>query len=149
MDFWRNLYLIALAENFLGVVLAEKLKIGAIFFTAGLFLHPVKQAGRGEGDRDAIDLEDDLVFRGFFVTDAAGGCHEVHADSIADTDDGVFRDFAGFEFKHGFVGEGFEGFIDLGLVFGIGGDDEIEVHGFPAVTCSTNGETADNDIAGS
>ena len=82
--------MLTFAENILGVVLSEKLEVGAVFFTVGFFLHAIEQAGGGEGDRNAIDLADDLVFRGFLVTDAAGGGHEVHADFIADTDDGVF-----------------------------------------------------------
>ena len=61
MIFWRNPYLIALAENFLGIVLAKKLEIGAVFFAVGLFLHPIEQTWRGEGDRDAIDLANDLI----------------------------------------------------------------------------------------
>jgi hypothetical protein len=42
--------------------------------------------------------------RGFRLVPVSGGGHEVHADFIADADDGVFRDFAGFEFEDDFVG---------------------------------------------
>ncbi len=58
---WK-LPMTTVAENLLGVVLPKELEIGAVFFAVGFFLHSIEQAGGGEGDRDSIDLADDLVF---------------------------------------------------------------------------------------
>lgn len=115
----------------------------------GIDLHAVEQARGGEGNGDSIDDADDLVFAGFCVIDATGGGHEIDADFVSDADDGVLGDFAGLEFEHGFVGEGFEGFIDFGFVFEVSGDDDIDVSSHAWVACCADCEAANNEVMSS
>lgn len=58
----------------------------------------------------------------------------------------MLGDFPGLEFQDGLIGEGGQGCVDFGLVFKVGGDDEINVVCLSRVAGTANGEAANNDV---